>query len=400
MTLFNATISFLESNICMSFKSIVSFTFIIFTKFTLALLNQISCNNREKSQLNSMKSFVQHQAIIINIMILSTQLFSDFASVSLKNLLKTHCHAALNENIRSIHVDVEREERQCTLLQTRMKVVEHEFSFITLNEIQSVINNMKILQRQQNYLKMYAQRKMLFIKNVTLLEDLNQAFYMLNSDYFLTWQSRASDCFESKFRKRIIAKVIKNSFINDNFFKKRTIIFKIILLNKFLKEKKFKFIINENLKLFLRKLKLNFIKMNYIKDDDKLDYVTKYVKITAMHYLQQIKKTVKKRDCRITWVKFLETLQQCLLDAKSLQNQVNDLWNIIIKRSDQTCMLFFLKLNKTHFQNCVKIMKFEKVLLFRFLSKLLLLNKIKLIVLTFAQWSKMFCQELIKYIDM
>jgi len=186
ITLFNATISFLESNICMSFKSIVSFTFIIFTKFTLALLNQISCNNREKSQLNSMKSFVQHQAIIINIMILSTQLFSDFASVSLKNLLKTYCHAALNENIRSIHVDVEREERQCTLLQTRMKVVEHEFSFITLNEIQSVINNMKILQRQQNYLKMYAQRKMLFIKNVTLLEDLNQAFYMLNSDYFLT----------------------------------------------------------------------------------------------------------------------------------------------------------------------------------------------------------------------
>jgi len=40
--------------------------------------------------------------------------------------------------------------------------------------------------------------------------------------------------------------------------------------------------------------------MNYIKDDDKLDYIMKYVKITAMHYLQQIEKTVKKRDCRIT----------------------------------------------------------------------------------------------------
>jgi len=61
---------------------------------------------------------------------------------------------------------------------------------------------------------------------------------------------------------------------------------------------------------------------------------------------------------------------------------------------------FFLKFNKTHFQNCVEIIKFEKVLLFRFLSELLLSNKIKLTVLTFAQWSKMFCQELMKYIDM
>ncbi len=281
-----------------------------------------------------------------------------------------------------------------------MKVVEHEFSFITLNEIQSIIDNVKILQTQQNYLKMCTQCKMLFIKNVTLLKNLNQAFCMLNFDYFLTWQSCASDCFKLKFRKRIIAKVIKNSFIDDDFFKKRMIIFKIIFLNKFSKEKKFKFIVDENLKLFLRKLKLNFIKINYIKDDNKLDYITKYVKITAMHYLQQIKKTVEKKDCKITWMKFLETLQQCLLDAKSLQNQVNDLWNIIIKRSDQTCMLFFLKLNKTHFQNHVEIIKSEKVLLFKFLSELLLLNKIKLIVLTFAQRSKMFCQELTKYIDM
>jgi len=78
------------------------------------------------------------------------------------------------------------------------------------------------------------------------------------------------------------------------------IISKIISLNKFSKEKKFEFIINKNLKLFLRKLKLNFIKMNYIKDDDKLDYVTKYVKIMMMHYLQQIEKTVEKRDHKIT----------------------------------------------------------------------------------------------------
>jgi len=71
-------------------------------------------------------------------------------------------------------------------------------------------------------------------------------------------------------------------------------------LNKFSKEKKFKFMIDENLKLFFRKLKLNFIKMNYIKNNDKLDYITKYVKITMTHYLQQIEKTVEKKDCRIT----------------------------------------------------------------------------------------------------
>ncbi len=160
------------------------------------------------------------------------------------------------------------------------------------------------------------------------------------------------------------------------------IIFKIIFSNKFLKEKKFKFIINENLKLFLRKLKLNFIKMNYIKDNDKLNYIIKYIKIMMTHYLQQIEKTVEKK-IKITWAKFLETLQQCLLDVKSLQNWADDLWNIIIKRSNQTYVLFFLKLNKIHFQNHVKIMKFKKVLLFRFLNELLFSNKIKLIILTF-----------------
>ncbi len=396
----DAAISSLESNICIFFKNIASFTFVIFTELALTLLDQTFYDNKEKSQLNSIKSLAQHQMIIINIMTSLIQSFSDFTSVSLKNLLKIHYHAALNENIKSICVDVERKERQCILLQTRMKVVEHEFLFITFNEIQSIIDDVKILQKQQNYLKMCAWREMLFIKNITLLKDLNQTSCILNFDYFLTWWSRASDYLKSKFCKRVIAKVIKSSFINDNFSKKRTIIFKIISLNKFLKEKKFKFIINKNLKLFLRKLKLNFIKMNYIKDNDKLDYIMKYIKITAMHYLQQIKKTVEKKDCRITWVKFLKTLQQCLLDAKSLQNWMNDLWNVIIKRSNQTCMLFFLKLNKTYFQNHVKVMKFEKVLLFRFLNELLFLNKIKLIILTFAQWSKMFCQELMKYIDM
>jgi hypothetical protein len=103
-----------------------------------------------------MKSLVQRQTIIIDIMISSTQSSSDFTSVSLKNLLETRYHVTLNKNIRSARVDVEREERQRMLLQTRMKVVEYEFSFITLNEIQSIINNVKVLQRQQNYLKMCA----------------------------------------------------------------------------------------------------------------------------------------------------------------------------------------------------------------------------------------------------
>jgi len=147
---------------------------------------------------------------------------------------------------------------------------------------------------------MCAWREMLFIENIILLKNFNQAFCMLNFDYFLTWWSHAFDHLELKFRKKVIAKVIKSSFIDDDFFEKRAIISKIIFSNKFSKEKKFEFIVDENLKLFLRKLKLNFIKMNYIKDDDKLNYIMKYVKIMMMHYLQQIEKTVKKKDCKIT----------------------------------------------------------------------------------------------------
>jgi len=100
-----------KSNIHMSFKSIISSTFVVFTELTLALLDQTSYDNRKKFQLNSMKNFVQRQAIIIDIMISLTQSSFDFASVSLKNLLKIHCHVALNEDIRSIHIDVEKEER-------------------------------------------------------------------------------------------------------------------------------------------------------------------------------------------------------------------------------------------------------------------------------------------------
>ncbi len=34
------------------------------------------------------------------------------------------------------------------LLQIRMKVVKHEFLFVTLNEIQNIIDDVKILQKQ------------------------------------------------------------------------------------------------------------------------------------------------------------------------------------------------------------------------------------------------------------
>ncbi len=156
MIFLDVIISSFESNICIFFKSIISSIFIIFTKFTLILLDQTFCNNKEKFQLNSMKSLVQHQAIIINIMTSLTQSSSDFASIDLKNLLKTCYHAALNKNIRSIHVNVERKERQQMLLQTRMKVIKHELSFVILDEIQNIIDDVKILQKQQNYLKMCA----------------------------------------------------------------------------------------------------------------------------------------------------------------------------------------------------------------------------------------------------
>ena len=44
----DAVISSFESNICMSFKSVVSSTFIIFIELAFALLDQTSCNNKEK----------------------------------------------------------------------------------------------------------------------------------------------------------------------------------------------------------------------------------------------------------------------------------------------------------------------------------------------------------------
>jgi hypothetical protein len=92
---------------------------------------------------------------------------------------------------------------------------------------------------------------------------------------------------------------MKNSF-DDDSFKKRAVTLKITLSEKFSDKNKYEFTVDENLKLFLQKLKLNFIKMNYVKNDDKLDYATEYVKVMMTHYLQQTKKTIKKRDCKIT----------------------------------------------------------------------------------------------------
>ncbi len=65
-----------------------------------------------------------------------------------------------------------------------MKVVEHKSSFITFAEFQFIIDDMKVLQKQQNYLKMCAQWKALFIENTTLLKNLKQVFSTLNFKYF------------------------------------------------------------------------------------------------------------------------------------------------------------------------------------------------------------------------
>jgi len=56
----DAAISSLESNICIFFKNIASFTFVIFTELALTLLDQTFYDNKEKSQLNSIKSLAQH----------------------------------------------------------------------------------------------------------------------------------------------------------------------------------------------------------------------------------------------------------------------------------------------------------------------------------------------------
>ena len=49
MILLDVMISLLKSNIRMSFESIISSTFVIFTEFAITLLDQTHCNNREKS---------------------------------------------------------------------------------------------------------------------------------------------------------------------------------------------------------------------------------------------------------------------------------------------------------------------------------------------------------------
>jgi len=105
-------------------------------------------------------------------MILLLHSFANHINIIVENLLKTQCYAILNEKIKSIHTDVKREEKQCIILQIRMKVVEHESSFIIFIEFQFIIIDVKVLQKQQNYLKMYIQSKVLSVKNVILLKNL------------------------------------------------------------------------------------------------------------------------------------------------------------------------------------------------------------------------------------
>jgi hypothetical protein len=101
-----------------------------------------------------MMILAQHQAITVNIMISLSHSSSDHTNIIIENLLKIQHHAVLNEKIRNTCADVKREERQHTMLQIRMKVAEHESSFITFTEFQFIIDDMKTLQKQQNYLKM------------------------------------------------------------------------------------------------------------------------------------------------------------------------------------------------------------------------------------------------------
>ncbi len=168
----------------------------------------------------------------------------------------------------------------------------------------------------------------MFIKNIILLKNLKWAFCTLNSDYFLTQWSHAFDHLKSKFCKRIIIKVIKNSFINDDFSKKKAIISKIILLNKFLKEKKFKFIINKNLKLFFRKLKLNFIKMIII-----IIIINSYTFVTLIKLIHE-----KLYAIYIEWTKFSE-IENHSLFIQLLHAVKTIIMRLYIKLVCVNCML-------------------------------------------------------------
>jgi len=154
MIFLDAEVSLFESLTYMLFKSVTFFILITFAKSKIISSVSIINDHMKKYHLNSAKTLTQHQAIIVNIMISSLHSFSDHINIIVKNLLKTQCHAVLNEKIRSIYMNVKREERQHILLQIRMKVAEHEFSFVIFTEFQFIIKNMKVLQRQQNYLKM------------------------------------------------------------------------------------------------------------------------------------------------------------------------------------------------------------------------------------------------------
>ncbi len=170
----------------MFFKSVTFLISVILAKSKIISSVLIINNHMKKHYLNSAKTLTQRQAIIMNIIISSLHSFSNYINIIIESLLKTQYHAVLNEKIRSIYVNVKREKRQYTLLQIRMKVVEHKSSSVTFAEFQLIIKNVKVLQRQQNYLKMYIQQEALFVENIILLKNLKQVSNTLNFEYFST----------------------------------------------------------------------------------------------------------------------------------------------------------------------------------------------------------------------
>jgi len=124
---------------------------------------------------------------------------------------------------------------------------------VTLAEFQFVVDDVEALQKQQDYLKVFARREALSVENAILLKDLKRASSTSNSGYFSTRRSRASNRPDPEFRKRAVVRVVKSSS-DDDPPKKRAAILKITPPEKFSDEEKYESIVDEDLKLFLRKL--------------------------------------------------------------------------------------------------------------------------------------------------
>jgi len=139
----------------MLFKNVTFLISVILAKSKIILSVLIFDDYMKKHHLNLMKILVQHQVIIANIMISLFCSFANHINIIVENLLKIQHHAVLNEKIKNSCTNVKKEEKQCTMLQIRMKVAEYESSFIIFIEFQFIINDVKVLQKQQNYLKMY-----------------------------------------------------------------------------------------------------------------------------------------------------------------------------------------------------------------------------------------------------